>query len=166
MLTLTEMQETTDDEGLHDLIMIEAESRVADPSDTGLYLKSIQELPVGLKACWLSWIFQAEVENGGIGQYFWNIKEEAFYRETLGSLQLMEAKEIAHLFEESLRIRTQYLSQTQHMEDWGDYVEIMGSVPLEDNHGDFGDRLDEALEQMQSIRVAFVRQNPHLFLEG
>ena len=165
MLTRKEIQKTKDDEELDDLVMIEAESRVSDPRDKDAYLKSIRALPIGLRAFWATWIVQCEVENGGIGQYFWNMRDEAFYEEARSGFRLIGAQEVLQLFEEALQIRNTYLPRTKSLKKWDDYVKIMGYVPLEENHADFPSRFLDALEKMRSIRVAFIRKNPQLFME-
>ena len=164
MLTREDIQRATDDEELDDLVMIEAESRVADPSESVAYLASVRALPTGLRAFWATWIVQCEVENGGIGQYFWNMRDESFYEEARTGFRLMGAEEVLRLFEEALQIRGQHLRQTQEMTDWDDYVEIMGCVPLEDQHDNFPERFLDALEKMRGIRVAFIRKNPQMFI--
>ena len=153
-----------DDEDLDDLIMLEAEGRISEATDKG-YLKAAGEMPAGLRACWATLVLEYQVENGGFGQYFWNIKDEALYEEARSGLKCIGAKKMLQLFEEALTIRGNYLPQTKNLTKWDDYVAFMGYNALEENHDEFSSKTFEALEKLQGIRAAFIRKNPQLFVE-
>ena len=99
---------------------------------------SIAELPPGVRMVYTTWVFEAEVYNGGFDQFFLNTEGE-ITDETLADLHLLGAREHISLLE-------------QAMTDTDD-LEALRALD---------DRFYE-LDSLQQRRIAFIRSRPEAF---
>jgi hypothetical protein len=118
-------------------------------------IRFFQSLSLGRRLIWSSWVLQSEVENGGFGQFFRNQNE--FWHEAADiGLKELGAGELHSIYREA---RDDY-KRHQHLftadTEWGDYVKIMGVVPMDKRLRKIHSRFLNRMEDFYALRLNFI----------
>lgn len=121
----------------------------------------ISSLSEGNRALWLTWIVEAEVNNGGFNQYYWNT-DGKYSSEAVSSFEFFSASKHAALMREANIVHEAEASAIQKLKDknsleaFSDSYEVSKLGPLDD-------RFYELEEDLSALRIAKIRQSPELF---
>jgi hypothetical protein len=129
----------------------------ADPAREG---EIVRGLPLGAQMLYAtSWV-EAEVDNGGFQQYFWNSTGQ-FANEALAGFDLLGAKDHAGLMRRAIAIadaerptREKYQAQ--------DSAEAFSESYEHTRLGDLDEEFYD-LADLSSVRVRLIRERPELF---
>lgn len=99
----------------------------------------VKSLPAGVRATWLTWIVEAEVNNGGFNQYYYNT-DGRFASEAVAAFEYFGAKEHAALMREANAVRA-----------------------AEAKLGPLDDKFYGLAEDLSQLRIARIRQAPEEF---
>ena len=101
----------------------------------------VAALPPGVRALYLTWVVESEVNNGGFDQYYGNTADR-FSDQAVDAFEFFGATELASLMREANRVRADERQQK------------LG--PLDDRYYELGDKLS-------ALRIAKIRAQPELF---
>jgi hypothetical protein len=121
----------------------------------------LKTLPAGFRALYATWWVEAEVNNGGFNQYFWNPAGE-FAAEAVEGFDLIGAPALARLTERAIAIRAKdeaRMEQFKARDSIKAFSESYEGNPLNELDDEFY-KLEENFSQ---TRVRFIRKNPELF---
>lgn len=145
----------------------EVEQAIVDFVDCRIRLEgnaerqALRSLSKGFLAVYTTWGVEAEVNNGGFNQYFWNSAGE-FATDAAEGFDLIGAPALARLTERAIAIHTKDEERMARFKTRGSleaFSESYEHNPLNELDEEFY-RLARGLSQ---IRVRFVRRNPALF---
>jgi len=126
-------------------------------------LEIVSALPQGPRSIHATWWVEAEVNNGGFNQYFWNSAGQ-FAQVAAAGFRLIGAPEHASLMERAIAIRREDQERLQEFRNRGTIKAF--SESYEDNPLNELDEEFFALhEDLRALRVRFIRANPQLFVE-
>jgi hypothetical protein len=118
-------------------------------------------LPVGFRTVHATWLVEAEVNNGGFNQYFWNSGGE-FAEDAVQGFDLMGVPALARLTERAIAIRARdaaRMAAFKQRDTIEAFSESYEGNPLNELDEEFYN-LEDGLSQ---ARVRFIRKNPELF---
>jgi hypothetical protein len=108
-----------------------------------------------------SWV-DAEVNNGGFNQYFWN-SSGAFRMEALEGYKLIGATRHEQLLAEAIKVYTGIESKLKQQQEKGTLKAFSDSY--KDNPlNKLDDQFYELKEDVSALRVRFIREHPDLFI--
>ena len=123
----------------------------------------VSALPEGFRSIHATWWVEAEVNNGGFNQYFWNSTGQ-FAQDAAAGFRLIGAIEHARLMECAISIYQEDKERLQEFENRGTLEAF--SESYEDNPlNELDDKFYALREDLRALRVGFIRANPHLFVE-
>lgn len=123
--------------------------------------KALDALSAGFRAVYSTWWVEAEVNNGGFNQYFWN-SSGAFARDAVAGFDLIGLPRLARLLERAIAIREEDAPKIKRFKA-RDTLEAF-SESYDDNRLNELDREFAALEADISVtRIRFIRSNAELF---
>jgi hypothetical protein len=128
-------------------------------ADEDAVLKSLSE---GNRALWLTWAVEAEVNNGGFSQYYFNSAGKQA-SEAAAAFDFFAAPEHAALMREANAVRQKEAAgmrehEAEHtLESFSESREVSKLGPLDD-------RFYALKEDLSALRIAKIRQSPELFL--
>ena len=123
----------------------------------------ISELSAGQQAVYTTWILEAEVNNGGFTQYFFNTNAQ-FLDEVLAGLKLIRADGFYRITQKAIEI---YKSDHQK------YAEAHGDNSVEAFLGLYnGGNLEESdkaffsyPDNLSQLRITYIREHPAEFIQ-
>jgi hypothetical protein len=121
----------------------------------------VAALPPGIRAFWLTWNVESEVNNGGFNQYYWNTGDR-FSTQAVEAFQFFSAPEHARLMQEANAIRAQeaqainQLKQAGTLEAFSESYKLSKLSPLDE-------RFYELKEDLPALRIAKIRAAPESF---
>jgi hypothetical protein len=124
--------------------------------------KTLQNLPAGFLAVYATWVLEAEVNNGGYNQFFWNSSGE-YADDAVRGFNRIGAPGLAALTAEAIEIqkkqaaRTTGLKKRGTLEDFSESYQDNALNPLDD-------RFYKSNIDIGALRVKFIRENPKLFV--
>lgn len=121
-------------------------------------------LPAGTRALYITWIVEAEVNNGGFNQYYWNSASQ-FSDQAVAAFEFFSAEKHADLMREANRIRSLEAVRMQEFKDRGS-VEAFSESYEATKLGPLDDRFYEIEEDLSALRIAKIRASPALFSGG
>lgn len=124
----------------------------------------LASLPKGVRALWLTWVVEGEVNNGGFNQYYWNTNDH-FAADAVEAFRYFSATEHALLMEEANRVRSQELETIQRFKD-RDTLKAFSESYEESKLGPLDDRFYALKENLSALRIAKIRSAPELFSEN
>ena len=157
-VTVDLIKSASDDE-VEQLIMDAVESRLSEFNyDTARLLAT---LPIGVRALYLTWVVEAEVENGGFNQLYWNGYGK-FANDMVKAFEYFAATKHAVLMREAIQVREKekflmgFLKLIGNLHAFSYSCRWSKLDPLDDKFYDIP-------EKLSSLRVPKIRSNPASF---
>jgi hypothetical protein len=122
----------------------------------------IKRMSAGLRAVHATWVVEAEVNNGGFNQFFWNSSRE-YASEAVTGFTLFELSALAELMKRAIAMNQAEATKLAKFKKRGSLEAFSQSYeanPLNDLDKQFY----EAAKDLSAIRIAFIRKHPELFL--
>ena len=121
----------------------------------------VANLPAGVRALYLTWTVEAEVNNGGFNQYYFNT-DGKFASNAVDAFQYFGASEHAMLMREANAVRA---AETKLMEQYKKQgtVEAFSESYKHSKLGSLDDRFYKLGENLSQLRIARVRLTPEQF---
>jgi Domain of unknown function (DUF4375) len=123
----------------------------------------VEQLSPGVRALYVSWWAEAEINNGGFNQYFWNSAGQ-FANLAPASFEFFDARAHAALMYEALLIR-QAEAETMKTFKSKDSLEAFSESYKHTKLNPLDQRYYKLSENISALRVAKIRQHPELFVE-
>ena len=121
----------------------------------------VNDFPEGVRALYLTWVVEAEVENGGFNQYFWNT-EGRFSEQAVRSFEFFGAVKHADLMREANGVRAKEASTIEKFKQKGT-MEAFSESYEASQLGPLDERFYHLDEDLSRLRIAKIRANPILF---
>jgi hypothetical protein len=121
----------------------------------------VRELPAGIRATYLTWIVEAEVNNGGFNQYYYN-SDGRFASEAVAAFEYFGAQEHAALMREANAVRAREAAEMAKFKEKGT-LEAFSESYEETKLGPLDDRFYKLTENLSQLRIARIRQSPEQF---
>lgn len=118
-------------------------------------------LPSGVRATWLTWIVEAEVNNGGFNQYYFNTDGQ-FASDAVAAFEYFGAKEHAALVKEANAVRAAEAAEMAKFKAQGT-LEAFSESYKHSRLGPLDDRFYKLTENLSQLRIARIRQKPDEF---
>jgi len=122
----------------------------------------VRALPPGVQMVYTTSWLEAEVNNGGFNQYFWNSSGE-LANEALAGLVMIGAADHSTLLEEAIEIRKREEQTMQELERKGTEEAFVESYKLTALN-DLDQRFYGLEQDLSKLRVAYIRANPGSFV--
>jgi hypothetical protein len=125
--------------------------------------KKVTGLSKGFQMVYATWWVEAEVNNGGFNQYFWNPAGQ-FQNEALEGYKLLGAEEHADLLGEAIKIYEQLapkLSKLKAENTTAAFTQSYKDNPL----GQCDDKFYKLKVDTSALRIKYIREHPGLFIE-
>lgn len=121
----------------------------------------VRELPIGIRALYLTWTVEAEVNNGGFNQYYYNT-DDKFSSEAVAAFEYFGATEHAMLMREANAIRAGEAAALQKFKDRGT-IDAFSESYEHSELGPLDKRFYRLIENLSQLRVARIRTAPQEF---
>lgn len=123
---------------------------------------ALLQLPRGLQICYLSFILEVEVMNGGVNQFFWNPSSKmAVYLPA--ALNELGSPEASRIFEDVLRVAKEEAEIRPIPDDFT--MEVFMASYKETELCKFDDELCSHIERFPELRRQYLRNHEDLFLQ-
>jgi hypothetical protein len=119
----------------------------------------VGDLPPGIRATYLTWIVEAEVNNGGFNQYYFNT-DGRFASEAVDAFEYFGATQHASLMKEANAVRA---SEAEEMAQFKGSLEAFSESYEHTKLGPLDDRFYGLTENLSQLRIARIRQMPEQF---
>ena len=119
-------------------------------------------LSKGFQAIYATWWVEAEVKNGGFHQYFWNSSGQ-FAMEAIEGFNAIGAPAMAGVMEDAVRMAIAEMPEMNKFREEGT-IEAFAESYEHTNLGTLDTRFDEQDDDLSSLRIAYIRRNPELFV--
>ncbi len=124
-------------------------------------VQKVPSLGPGFSAVYFVAIVEAEVNNGGFNQLFWNSGREAVVHAKAGA-DLMELHELSRVLEEALQVEEKERHKMARFKQVGTMEALMESYD-EVSFEAVDDQLLALSSTLEGAIVLFIRKHPHLF---
>lgn len=124
--------------------------------------KIVNGLSPGVRALYITWWLEAEVNNGGFNQYFWNSAGQ-FSGTLVESLKFFDATKHAELVSEALAVRDAEASAMAEFKRAGT-LEAFSESYKHSKLGVIDEKFFKTQEKLSALRIAKIRTNPELFV--
>jgi len=121
----------------------------------------VRRLSAGVRATYLTWILEAEVNNGGFNQYYFNTDGE-FALEAADAFQYFGASEHAALMREANSVRAAEATEMAKFKKKGT-LEAFSESYEHSKLGPLDARFYKLSENLRQLRIARIRQMPEQF---
>ena len=118
-------------------------------------------LSPGVRATYLTWIVQAEVNNGGFNQYYFNT-DGRFASEAVDAFEYFGATQHAALMREANAVRASEEAEMAKFKERGS-VEAFSESYKHTQLGPLDDRFHRLAENLSEMRIVRIRQMPEEF---
>jgi hypothetical protein len=122
----------------------------------------VSKLPSGIRALYVTWGVEAEVNNGGFNQYYWNSSGQ-FAEEAVAAFEFFSAPNHAGLMREANRIRAEEKAEIEKFQDKGT-IEAFSESHDVSKLGPLDERFYKLDENLSALRVAKIRSEPLSFV--
>lgn len=122
----------------------------------------VDALSPGVRALYITWWLEAEVNNGGFNQYFWNSAGQ-FAGSAVKSLEFFGASEHAALMSEALLIRQAEAQTIARFKSAGT-LEAFSDSYKHSKLRVVDDKFFKTNEKLSALRIAKIRAHPELFI--
>jgi hypothetical protein len=119
-------------------------------------------LKPGLRALYITWLVEAEVNNGGFNQFYWNSAGQ-FASDAPDAFAYFSAQQHAELMREANRVRAAEANAIKKYQDLGT-VKAFSASYGESKLEPLDDRFYRLGENLSALRVAKIRANPGDFI--
>ncbi len=121
----------------------------------------LASLPPGVRALYLTWIVDGEVNNGGFNQYYFNT-EGAFAEDAATAFQFFGAEQHAALMREANSVRAEEAKLMKQFKDAGT-LEAFSESYAHTKLGPLDDRYFKLGDELSLLRISRIRQTPEQF---
>jgi hypothetical protein len=115
----------------------------------------VSALKVGLRALYITWWVEAEVNNGGFNQYYWN-SAGRFADEAPNAFVYFGAEQYAELMREANRVHAAEFDAIDKHQSMGT-IEAFSASYGESKLGPLDDRFYALTENLSAMRIAKIR---------
>jgi hypothetical protein len=122
----------------------------------------VNALSEGFKAVYTTWVVEAEVNNGGFNQYFWNSSGQ-FAMEAIAGFKELSALQHASLMENAVKIAIDEFPEIKKFKDIGT-LEAFSESYQHTNLNELDDKFYDLKEDLSQLRISYIRANPQLFI--
>jgi hypothetical protein len=122
----------------------------------------VTTLPKGFQTIYSTWWVEAEVNNGGFNQYFWNSAGQ-FRKEALEGYKILGATEHADLMDQAIKIYDQEAGRLQKFKEKGTVAAFSESYK-DDPLKQCDDKFYKIKTDVSALRVKFIREHSELFV--
>ena len=134
------------------------------PEDQDEYVAYFKALPHPQRVIWATWVLQAEVDNGGFGQYFANIDHDCFIDEAIDGLTALGATDHREILEKVTAYRREHADEIGPSPTFDQYHEIMGVAALDRAFGEnIGFRFINKNDELYALRRKYIMQHLDVF---
>ena len=124
----------------------------------------VNTLPPGVRALYVTWEVEAEVNNGGFHQYYWNTQDR-YSREAVNGFEFFGAVKHAALMREANSVRAQEIDALAKLRK-EDTSEAFAESSEASHLGPLDERFFALDESLSMLRVAKIRSMPAAFSGG
>lgn len=121
----------------------------------------VRTLSPGVRATYLTWLVEAEVNNGGFNQYYFNSAGK-FASETVDAFEYFDATELAALMKEANAVRASEEAEMAKFSERGT-LEAFSESYEHTRLGPLDARFLRLSENLSELRVARIRRTPEQF---
>ena len=121
----------------------------------------INALPEGTRALYMTWAVEAEVNNGGFNQYYWNTRG-LFAEDAVAAFQFFGADKHAALMKQANQIHNDEAAAISEFQERGTLEAFSESYEVS-KLGPLDDRFYQLSEDLSALRVSKIRASPELF---
>lgn len=121
----------------------------------------VAALSPGIRATYLTWIVEAEVNNGGFNQYYFNTDGQ-FASETVDAFQYFGATQHASLMEQANVVRASEAAEMAKFTEVGS-LDAFSESYEHTKLGPLDDQFYGLTENLSELRIARIRQMPEQF---
>lgn len=157
-----EIIDQTSDDNLLQTVFDNIETNFEDGE---LYsVEKIKKLSTGKQAIFSIWMLQAEVNNGGFNQFYYNSSGQ-FSEMALIGLKLINAEKFADLLERANKLYSEIANDLKEKDDGTikSFSESYENNPLNKLDDEFYDL--EETESLDSIQIKYIRENKTQFID-
>ena len=122
----------------------------------------IKGMSDGLRATHATWVAEAEVNNGGFNQFFWNSSRE-YAAEAVAGFTLFELPALARLMQRAIIVNQEEAARLEKFKERGSLKAFSESYK-ENPINDLDKQFYEAAKNLSATRIAFIRKHPDLFV--
>lgn len=122
----------------------------------------VDALSPGVRALYVTWLLEAEVNNGGFNQYFWNSAGQ-FAHLAPESLDFFGAMEHAALMREAISVRTAEAQTMSEFKRQGT-LEAFSASYKHTKLNTLDEKFFQMKEKITPLRIAKIRSHPEMFL--
>jgi len=151
--------EATPDDELEQLIIDEIERRVGDDYDHNHEI--VLSMPKGFRVIYATWLLDAEVNNGGFNQFFWNSSGQ-FAPEALEGLRQIGAKKHEELLQRAIRIHNEEKTTIEKLKQQGT-LEAFSESYKHTKLNKLDDEYYKLPEGLGKLNVQYIRDHADLF---
>lgn len=123
--------------------------------------EELRELPQGFSIVYTTWWVEAEVNNGGFNQYFWNPSGE-FASEALAGFEAIGSLPLAGLMKRAIAVRDEDQVRMKAFKVRGS-LEAFSELHENNRLDELDDSFYELGGEASAERIRFIRSNPELF---
>jgi hypothetical protein len=123
--------------------------------------KVLSTLPAGIRALYVTWGVEAEVNNGGFNQYYWNSAGQ-FANDAVAAFEFFSAHKHAQLMQEANGIRAEEKAEIDKFKEEATIEAFSESYEVS-KLGPLDDRFYKLDENLSALRIAKIRSEPDLF---
>jgi hypothetical protein len=146
------------DSEIEQAIVDDVFSKLDDDAHPELVIEGLSE---GCRALILTWMVEAEVNNGGFNQYYWNT-DGIFAEEAVRAFEFFGADQHAALMQEANEVHASEVEAIGKLKDRGTWEAFSESYEVS-NLGSLDDRFYRLSEDLSALRTSKIRQSPELF---
>lgn len=121
----------------------------------------VEGLSPGSRALYLTWIVEAEVNNGGFNQYYFN-SDGRFATEAVGAFEYFGATQHAQLMREANAVRAEEAADMAKFKDAGT-LEAFSESYEHTKLNALDDRFFQLEDDLSALRIARIREMPEQF---
>jgi hypothetical protein len=127
-------------------------------------LENFHSMPIGIQALCSTWMVDAEVNNGGFNQYFWN-SSGAFAEEAVDGFVFFGATELAALMREAIALAHSEANQRGRFKR-ENTLEAFSESYKHTKLGELDQRYYKLAENFGKLRINVIRERPEQFVTG
>lgn len=123
--------------------------------------QALDALSTGFRAVYSTWWVEAEVNNGGFNQYFWN-SSGAFASDAVAGFDLIGLPRLARLMERAIAIRDEDAHKLGRFKDRGT-LEAFSESYVNNRLNELDREFGTLEADVSATRIRFIRANAELF---
>jgi len=148
------------DENLEIAILDYIDSKVGNDYENQYLI--ITNLSKGFQAIYTTWEVEAEVNNGGFNQYFWNSTGE-FANEAIEGFKQIKAEEFEKIMKGAVATAISENKEMKKFRDKGT-IEAFSESYKHTSLNTYDDEFYNCKENLSALRIKYIRDNPELFV--